>query len=240
MKRDRNATRTQPESHERLVTYKVDATVVDEFLRVARRAGCTSPTLSSYLQYHNKTFRKAKILMPHPFYNILVALGLPQTVKTGPKPSGRKPASREQGLKVPEFVSGAPAIKQARLDEAVERRRKQRFGFACHLRQESVRKFAADRRAHLRGGLGSTSRSSRAISDACRLAGTASAEEGMFAIVRPASPSPSASRIAFVISSTNSGTPSARSTTSCRMSGRQPSIPRPFRSTPRRPAASND
>jgi hypothetical protein len=54
------------------------------------------------------------------------------------------------------------------------------------------------------------------MSDACRLAGTASAGERTAAAVRRASPSLSASRTAFVISSTNSGMPSVRSMMSCR------------------------
>ena len=58
------------------------------------------------------------------------------------------------------------------------------------------------------------SRSSRAISDACKLAGTAMAVGGTAAVVRRASPSLSASNTAFVISSTNSGMPSVRSTIS--------------------------
>ena len=58
------------------------------------------------------------------------------------------------------------------------------------------------------------SRSSRAISEACKLAGTARAEDGTAAAVWRASPSLSASNTAFVISSTNSGMPSVRSTMS--------------------------
>ena len=57
-------------------------------------------------------------------------------------------------------------------------------------------------------------RSSRAISEACRLAGTASAGDGTAAALRRASLSPSASSTAFVISSTNRGIPSVRSTIS--------------------------
>ena len=59
--------------------------------------------------------------------------------------------------------------------------------------------------------LGGPSRSSRAISDACKLEGTARAGEGTAATVRRASPSLSASSTAFVISSTNRGMPSVRS-----------------------------
>ena len=49
------------------------------------------------------------------------------------------------------------------------------------------------------------SRSSRAINEACRLAGTANAEDGTAATVCVASPSPSASSTALVISSANNG-----------------------------------
>ena len=62
--------------------------------------------------------------------------------------------------------------------------------------------------------LAGPSRSSRAISEACKLAGTAKAGDGTAPAVRRASPSPSASSTAFVISSTNSGMPSVRSTIS--------------------------
>jgi hypothetical protein len=61
------------------------------------------------------------------------------------------------------------------------------------------------------------SRSSRAISDACRLAGTASVGVGTEATVRCAAPSLPASSTALVISSTNRGMPSVRLTMSCRM-----------------------
>ena len=64
--------------------------------------------------------------------------------------------------------------------------------------------------------LAGPSRSSRAISEACKLAGTARAGDGTAATVRRASPSLSASSTALVISSTNSGMPSVRSTMSCR------------------------
>ena len=66
--------------------------------------------------------------------------------------------------------------------------------------------------------LAGPSRSSRAISEACRLAGTARAGEGTAAAVFRASPSLSASSTAFVISSTNSGMPSVRSIMSCLIS----------------------
>ena len=65
--------------------------------------------------------------------------------------------------------------------------------------------------------LAGPSRSSRAISEACRLAGTASAGDGTAAAVCSAAPSLSASSTAFVISSTNSGMPSVRSMMSCRI-----------------------
>ena len=59
--------------------------------------------------------------------------------------------------------------------------------------------------------LAGPSRSSRAINEACKLAGTARAGDGTAATVRQAAPSPSASSTAFVISSTNRGMPSVRS-----------------------------
>jgi hypothetical protein len=55
------------------------------------------------------------------------------------------------------------------------------------------------------------SRSSRAISDACKLAGTAWAGERAVAAVTRVAHSLSASSTAFVISSTNRGIPSVRS-----------------------------
>ena len=62
--------------------------------------------------------------------------------------------------------------------------------------------------------LAGPSRSSRAISDACKVAGTAKSGDGIAATIRRAAPSLSASRTAFVISSTNRGTPSVRFTIS--------------------------
>ena len=61
------------------------------------------------------------------------------------------------------------------------------------------------------------SRSSRASSEACRLAGTVEAGDGTAAAARRASPSLSASSTALVISSTNSGMPSVRSMMSRRI-----------------------
>jgi hypothetical protein len=61
------------------------------------------------------------------------------------------------------------------------------------------------------------SRSSRAMSEACRLAGTASAGDGTAASARSVAVSLPASNIALVISSTNKGIPSVRSMMSCRM-----------------------
>ena len=61
------------------------------------------------------------------------------------------------------------------------------------------------------------SRSSRAISDACKLAGTAIAGEGTAAAIRRGCALDAASSTALVISSTNSGMPSVRSMMSCRM-----------------------
>ena len=67
--------------------------------------------------------------------------------------------------------------------------------------------------------LAGPSRSSRAISDACKLAGTAIVAAGTAASVRRAAPSLSDSSTAFVISSTNRGMPSVRSTISSITSG---------------------
>jgi len=60
-------------------------------------------------------------------------------------------------------------------------------------------------------------RSSRAISEACKLAGTASAGDGIAATARSAAVSLSASSTALVISSRNKGIPSVRSMMSWRM-----------------------
>ena len=84
---------------------------------------------------------------------------------------------------------------------------------AANREWENSRPIAAPICATSRAG---PSRSSRAISEACKLAGTARAEDGTAAAVRRASPSLSASSIALVISSTNSGMPSVRSMISCR------------------------
>ena len=65
--------------------------------------------------------------------------------------------------------------------------------------------------------LAGPSRSSRAISEAWRLAGTANAGKERPLRSARAAPSLSASSTAFVISSTNSGMPSVRSMMSCRM-----------------------
>ena len=59
------------------------------------------------------------------------------------------------------------------------------------------------------------SRSSRAINEACRLAGTTKHGDGIVATSARARLRSSASNTAFVISSTNSGMPSVRSTMSC-------------------------
>ena len=63
--------------------------------------------------------------------------------------------------------------------------------------------------------LAAPSRSSRAIREACKLAGTAKAGDGIAAAACPAAPSLPASRTALVISSTNNGMPSVRSIMSC-------------------------
>ena len=75
--------------------------------------------------------------------------------------------------------------------------------------------------------LAEPSRSSRAISEACRLAGTARDGDGTAAALF-AAPSLSASSTALVISSTNRGMPSVRSMMSCRIlagSGLLPTTP---------------
>src|SRR5262245_4423731 len=64
---------------------------------------------------------------------------------------------------------------------------------------------------------GPPSRSSRAMSEACRLGGTPSAGDGIAATARAAAVSLPASSTALVISSTNKGIPSVRSMMSCRM-----------------------
>ena len=64
---------------------------------------------------------------------------------------------------------------------------------------------------------GPPSRSSRAMSEACRLGGTPSAGDGIAATARTAAVSLPASTTALVISSTNKGIPSVRSMMSCRM-----------------------
>ena len=61
-------------------------------------------------------------------------------------------------------------------------------GQARHGGKQGMGKLPPDRRAGLRHALAGPSRSSRAISEACRLAGTASAGEGTDAIVRAAAP----------------------------------------------------
>ena len=66
--------------------------------------------------------------------------------------------------------------------------------------------------------LAEPSRSRRAISDACRLTGTAILGDGMEATVCCAAPSLPASNTALVISSTNRGMPSVRSIMSLRTS----------------------
>jgi hypothetical protein len=71
-----------------------------------------------------------------------------------------------------------------------------------HRSQQRMRELASDRAAICATSLAGPSQSRRAISDACRLAGTARAGDGTTATVRLASPSLSASRTAFVISST--------------------------------------
>ena len=79
-----------------------------------------------------------------------------------------------------------------------------------------MRELTPNRCTDLRYLLAGPRRSSRAISEACRLAGTAKAEDGTAATFCRALPSPSASSTALVISSTNSGMPSVRSMISCR------------------------
>src|SRR5271168_3534492 len=105
---------------------------------------------------------------------------------------------------------------QTSLHETVQRRTKLRLWLGHHQSQQRVRELPPDRSPDLRHLLGRAepSRSSRAISEACRLAGTARVGDGTAAAVCRASPSVSASNTAFVISSTNRGMPSVRSTIS--------------------------
>jgi len=93
------------------------------------------------------------------------------------------------------------------------RKRREFFPLQRHpehtrLRSENSRPIAAPICAT---SLAARSRSSRAISDACRLAGTVMAGAGTAAAVRRASPSLPASSTALVISSANNGMPSVRS-----------------------------
>jgi hypothetical protein len=105
----------------------------------------------------------------------------------------------------------ALAGRQASLNETLERRTQLRLGLARHRSQQGMGKLTTYRRPDLRAG---PSRSSRAISEACKLAGTAKAGDGTAAAVRCAASSLSASSTAFVISSANRGMPSVRSTIS--------------------------
>src|SRR5260370_1413411 len=103
------------------------------------------------------------------------------------------------------------ALKRSSLRNATEAKR------AC----ENSRPIAAPICAT---SLAGPSRSSRAISDACKLCGTANAGAGTLATVRRAAPSLSASSTAFVISSTNNGMPSVRSTISAVTSDGKPPV----------------
>src|SRR5258705_10500775 len=100
---------------------------------------------------------------------------------------------------------------QTSLNETVQRQFQLRRGLARHRSQQGMRKLAPDRRSDLRHLLG---RAEPVISDACKLAGTAWSRDGTVAAVRRAAPSFSASSTALVISSTNRGMPSVRSTIS--------------------------
>ena len=74
--------------------------------------------------------------------------------------------------------------------------------------------LAPDCRSDIRHFLGGAEPVSPAISEACRLVGTARAGDETAAAIRRASPALSAYSTAFVISSTNKGMPSVRSTIS--------------------------
>jgi hypothetical protein len=103
---------------------------------------------------------------------------------------------------------------QTRGDDTVESRAYIRFRSIRDRRKQRVREFSPNHRPICATSSAGPSRSSRAISEACKLAGTARAGDGIAAAVCRASPSLPASSTAFVISSTNNGIPSVRSTIS--------------------------
>jgi hypothetical protein len=108
---------------------------------------------------------------------------------------------------------------QAGIDEALERLLEPLCGELADRRCQLIGEFTADRGADLGAPLAAgPSRSSRAISDACNVAGTPSPAPGTDAAISRPRSAP-ASSTALVISSTKSGTPSVRSTISAITSG---------------------
>ena len=94
-------------------------------------------------------------------------------------------------------------------------RMKLRVWLANHGLQDASRELAPNCCPDLWTPSPGPSRSSRAINDAWRLAGTRMDGDGIVATALSAARSPPASRPAFVTSSTNSGMPSVRSIMSC-------------------------
>ena len=101
-------------ARERSVVFRIDASVLDVLKSRAAASGVSGWTLSSYMQYQNKTFAKARAIMPNPFYQVLVALGLPHVFRAGRKAGGRKTSTREAKLSIPRFVlRGGPQLRRA-------------------------------------------------------------------------------------------------------------------------------
>ncbi len=92
--------------NEHQVHYKVDVTVLPELLEVAAKAGLRYATESGYISRQNKTFEKVRVLLPSPAYDAMARLGLPHVVRSTPifKGGGRRRASRDVNLRVPDFV----------------------------------------------------------------------------------------------------------------------------------------
>ena len=108
---------------------------------------------------------------------------------------------------------------QARIDEALEGVLEVFFSEFADRTCQFVGEFATDRGSDLGDPfVPGPSRSSRAISEACNVAGTASTAEGTDEAISPARSVP-ASSTALAISSTNNGTPSVRSMISAITSG---------------------
>src|SRR5271163_2870553 len=100
---------------------------------------------------------------------------------------------------------------QTGFDETVKRRSQLRCRLAHHRSQQGVGELAPDRAPICATSLARPRRSSLAISEACKLAGTARLGDGIAAIVRAATLSLPASITALAISSANNGMPSVRS-----------------------------